>query len=305
MRVIHEIGECVSVEIDGVERLRYRYPVAGRADRSLPRPFFSPIRTPDGIEITAHSPVDHFWHRGLWFTYKYVNRVNYWEENQEIVGRQVVPESAMLTTDIDPGRSRVRWAHPLSWIDARDGQTIERLREDREITVESLSDGALVLTLRSAVTPAEETTLDRTPFSTWGGYGGLYVRMTQALQKQRLVLAGETPTESPRFEAAAVGSRHRWAGIEGRLDTDADIGERWAAFVFLPSTRNRRYPEPFYGDARPFYNFFGPAPLFAEPIVLTAGETFVYEVRTLILPRRIDIEEVERHFETWNGTQTP
>ena len=281
LRVFHEPGRHLRVEQNGVERLRYEYQLPGDPSPSAPKPFCHPIRTPGGVEMTALSPGDHPWHRGLWFAWKYVNGVNYWEENQEIVGRQVTlapPEIESVDTDA------VRWTSEIAWRDdAEKGVERTRLLERRTITCQAVPDGALILDWDVTQTARQEVTLDRTPFTTWGGYGGLFVRMTQRLHAQRIVLAGGTVTQRP------TGESYRWGAIEGALEDGSA-----AAFVFLPSPQNPRGPEePFYGAARPDWNFFGPAPLFHEPLRLAAGETLRHRYRVLVLPRRVDADEAD------------
>ena len=46
-------------------------------------PFFHPVSTPTGRVLTWDAPPDHVWHHGLWFCWKYINEVNYWEPNQQ------------------------------------------------------------------------------------------------------------------------------------------------------------------------------------------------------------------------------
>lgn len=283
MRIVHEWGRYIGIEHDGVERLRYNYQLEG--DVSAPRPFCHPIRTPAGIEITALEPLDHTWHRGLWFAWKFVNGVNYWEEQGEIVGRQIT----LAPPVIEPAAAQnaVRWTSEIAWRDAQGGVETTRLRERRVIACRLADDGALALDWTSEQTAQEDVLLDRTPFTTWGGYGGLFVRLTQALQEQTIVLDDGTTTDRPLGETA------RWGAIQGRLDTGRD---NQAALVFLPSPQNRRAPEPFYGSARPFYNFFGPAPLFHEPLPLARGETLRLAYRVLVLPRPVDATEVDGYY---------
>jgi type 1 glutamine amidotransferase len=52
---------------------RFRY------DRALDVPYFHPLNTVDGRTMTADRPPDHIWHHGLWFSWKFINKVNYWE----------------------------------------------------------------------------------------------------------------------------------------------------------------------------------------------------------------------------------
>src|SRR5512143_2167480 len=45
------------------------------------KPFFHPLTGADGRVLTNFKPEDHPWHYGLWFSWKYINHVNYWEED--------------------------------------------------------------------------------------------------------------------------------------------------------------------------------------------------------------------------------
>ncbi len=45
-------------------------------------PCFHPVRVSDGPVLTWDRPADHAWHHGLWFSWKYINRVNYWEHDR-------------------------------------------------------------------------------------------------------------------------------------------------------------------------------------------------------------------------------
>ena len=268
MRITHEIGQWIRLTDDnGVERLRYDY-------ASAPKPFIHPIKLPDGTVITEHEPADHIWHRGLWFAFKFVNGINYWEERDEVIGYQKILASPHAIFRKDKGfqiNSGVWW---------KDQEKI-RLEEFREWCCQIQESGDTVLTWRTMLTAQEDVTLDRTPFTTWGGYGGLFVRLRNDLQDAKLVFDDGTIT------TRCTGERYKWGGIEGTTPDGKDC-----AVVFLPNPENTRYPEPFYGAAKPDYHFFGPAPLFHEPIVLEAGETLTYQVRVLILPRRINPEEI-------------
>ena len=42
------------------------------------KPYFHPVRVKNST-LTCVSPPDHPWHLGLWFSWKYINGVNYWE----------------------------------------------------------------------------------------------------------------------------------------------------------------------------------------------------------------------------------
>ena len=45
------------------------------------KPYFDPLGLIDGVSLVWNSPPDHPWHHGLWFSWKGINGVNYWEED--------------------------------------------------------------------------------------------------------------------------------------------------------------------------------------------------------------------------------
>lgn len=234
---------------------------------SAPKPFLHPLCLPDGTPVTELEPADHTWHRGLWFAFKFINGVNYWEEPEPGSQQSVSPPQAHGST----------LHHELHWTD----RGLIRLKEHRTLQIGEIDD-VLIIDWDSQLTAEEDITLDRTPFTTWGGYGGLVVRMRNDLIDPRICFPKGITTQRP------TGERYAWGGIEGTLPSGGN-----AAVVFLPDAENPRYPEPFYGAAKTDWNFFGGAPLFHEPLCLKAGEQLRHRARVLVLPRRITDEEVE------------
>ena len=53
------------------------------------KPFFHPLNA-NSVTLSCESPSDHTWHLGLWFSWKFINGLNYWEYkngyNSEITG---------------------------------------------------------------------------------------------------------------------------------------------------------------------------------------------------------------------------
>ena len=48
-------------------------------DPAAPHWYFHPLGLPGTPALTVDSPGDHVWHHGLWFSWKYIDGVNYWE----------------------------------------------------------------------------------------------------------------------------------------------------------------------------------------------------------------------------------
>src|SRR5437764_1304362 len=55
-------------------------------DAAKGKTFFEPLSVPGGPDLTNYKPADHPWHYGLWFSWKYINHVNYWEEGNPTTG---------------------------------------------------------------------------------------------------------------------------------------------------------------------------------------------------------------------------
>src|SRR5215469_14178152 len=51
--------------------------------RDQGKPYFHPLCLLDGTVLTAARSPDHPWHRGLWWSWKLINGLNYWEEDKK------------------------------------------------------------------------------------------------------------------------------------------------------------------------------------------------------------------------------
>ena len=85
--------------IDGAEcvkggRTVWKFNIANRESK----PFVHPICLPDGRCVTDARPDDHPWHLGLWFCWKYVNGLNYWEPRAPTKGN-LFPDGMTVVRD--------------------------------------------------------------------------------------------------------------------------------------------------------------------------------------------------------------
>ena len=84
-------------------------------DRQQGKPFFHPLCLADGTELTALRPADHVWHRALWFSWKFINGLNYWEEDPKT--GQSEGQTEILGLEVSPtltGRPRLNWTSPIT-----------------------------------------------------------------------------------------------------------------------------------------------------------------------------------------------
>ena len=177
-----------------------------------PRPYVHPLTTPASAVLTVEAPADHPWHHALWFTIKFVNGENFWEEYGEFGTLRTITTSESTSVDgsIQEVVARLQWIAP-------DGETV-RAGETRTIRTTPLDADAYAIdwteSLRfPVIEPVTDTVLDRTPFTTWGGYGGLTFRGAPDFTDTAIRLADGTDRDR------ALGDPSPWLSIEGTPHT--------------------------------------------------------------------------------------
>ncbi|HTO02806.1 MAG TPA: DUF6807 family protein [Opitutus sp.] len=153
-------------------------------DSAKGKPFFHPVSVNGGTSLTNFRPEDHPWHYGLWFSWKFINGANYWEENRQTGRSEGTTRwgTPKIDTKAD-GRAiiafTVTYTHPSGRVD---------LTEARELHVSApATDGSYFIDWSSRfVAGTEGAVLDRTPMPNEpegkfnGGYAGLSARLASA-----------------------------------------------------------------------------------------------------------------------------
>ena len=99
-------------------------------DPSAGKPFFHPVTVGGGPSLTARSPEDHPWHYGVWFSWKYINGVNYWEEDRTTGKPAGATRWKVASLDPRPDGSAtiqldVSYVHPSGRVDLTEKRTLE------------------------------------------------------------------------------------------------------------------------------------------------------------------------------------
>lgn len=147
------------------------------------KPYFHPLRI-NGYDLTLERPADHPWHRGLWFSWKFINKVNYWEEDPEeglSEGR-----SKIIKVGIAPGKDYSAIVN-IKLEYAPDG--MEKVLSEQRILHISHPDakGNYIIDWKLDFTAEDSLVIfDRTPplkygGEVWGGYAGLGYRGAETL----------------------------------------------------------------------------------------------------------------------------
>lgn len=260
MFVTHDVDKVITV------RQGPHAPVAWSLDyASEPKPYFHPVRTPQGHTLSLAEPFDHLWHRGLWFTFKFVNGDNFWEEREEF-GSQVVCGVPRIVHD-DP--DSVTISMELDWMPPGDGDAV--LSEQRTITYRPGVD-ADTYDWSTVITPHREIELDRTPYTTWGGYGGLSFRGSRHWHVDRYLLPDGA------VERLTPGTRAEWCDLSGRIDGGPGLT---GGLAMLDHPDNVCFPTPWYAGSGSG-TFINAALLFHKPMSLTEGEELRLRYRVLV-----------------------
>jgi hypothetical protein len=278
MKLEHDIGHSIELS-DGSRRL-WRYVYSGK-----PKPYFHPLSSPSGHVLTNFEPSDHVWHRGLWFTFKFVNGENFWEENDPYGTQRTL---APPTTWTGPG-DRIAIASKLTWERPNGAGTI--FRESRTFTHVPIGVDAYALDFDTTLIPWFNVLLDRTPFTTWGGYGGLIIRGSRSWLDARHLLADGSTNPRP------TGVPAIWCDLSGKLDGGKDLS---AGVAMFDHPANPRHPTPWYGATGPGL-YLSSAPLFHEPMPLKKGDALRLRYRVLVHDRMWEKDRLQQAYDAWLG----
>jgi hypothetical protein len=242
-----------------------------------PKPFFHPVATPSGIVLSCDRPPDHAWHHGLWFCWKYINGINYWEPAQG--------------SDLPAGRTK--------WEDVEIA-----VKEDGSANISldltyAPADKPAVLTEKRviAVSPPdrkgtyyfdwmcrftagnEDLQLDRTPLEDepggqpWGGYAGLSVRLSQSLSDR-----GAATTDGP----VEFNAQSRFRGRALAMDYHGAVQNSQVGMAICDHPDNLNHPSPWYAIRTPVMSYFSPAVICYGPASLSAGQSMTLKYRVLV-----------------------
>jgi hypothetical protein len=250
------------------------------------KPCFHPVALVDGPDLVWYRPPDHPWHLGLWFSWKFINGVNYWEEDPKtglLAGRTEWETPQIETRPDFSARITIHLAHRPSG-----GAPV--LTEHARIEVSPPnSHGAYWQDWELIFTAAgQDVVLDRAPLAhepngqPWGGYAGLSVRFSRGLQGARAV------TEQSGIEF----SEGRYRGKASAMDYAGLIDSREAGIAILDHPGNLNAPSPWYAIADQTMCYFSPSVLCYGPHTIKAGQSLTLRYRLIVHPGRWDAERL-------------
>jgi hypothetical protein len=268
------------------------------AKRGIDKPFFHPLATADGNTLTQERPADHVWHHGLWFCFKEINGVNFWEENKETglsAGHTILKS---MEAQKNPDFSAYMDLDLRYQIPGENGQPARDLiKERRKISVSAPDDaGNYHIDFHHYFTALEDVVLDRTPLlgesdgKSYGGYAGLSFRHfghpeNWQIRDQWKFIA---PNAIEDEEKKVHGSRQPWVAYSGEL------GNGSAATAMFDHPSNAGFPTKWYTSNG--LVFYSPAFIFDKAMKLANGESLTLRYRVKIYSMSPSEKELGEEF---------
>ncbi len=254
------------------------------------KPYFHPLTAMDGTTFTDLRPQDHPWHRALWFSWKRINGINYWEEDRD-TGKPRGGYTRLVSTrhqTLPSGELRI-----IQHLEYAPGPTADPiLLETRTIVLRAPQPSELYTIDWSATFTAmeSEVVLDRTPIvgqehgTIWGGYAGLSIRLNQEMVKGTFL--GSEGMEGTQGH----GKPAAWVCFQ------APAGP---SLLFMDHPSNPRFPSKWYINQEMPY--FSPAVIFDGPLTLLRGEFLKLRYRVIVSSEKLDAESAAQLWQVWQS----
>lgn len=262
-------------------------------DKANDKPYFHPLRTPMGLDMTLERPADHPWHRGLWFSWKSINGVNYWEENRETghsAGRSLIKKVKSKLGKKD-AHADIR-----VWMEYSDSGKA-RVTELRHLEISAPENGRYLIKWDHEFDAKEDVTLylekpAKHGGVAWGGYAGLSYRGSDQLRHPTFFASGGWTNQQ---DLTGYGEKERWMGIVAK-NNNTDV----SLFLF-DHPGNVRYPSPWYIWYAEGHNlFFTPSFLFDGPLLLKKGQKLRLRYGVWVADGKVTTAEIEKQFSSFS-----
>jgi len=257
--------------------------------------YFHPLAADHSV-LTCVAPADHPWHLGLWFSWKFINSVNYWEYLNDFKSEKKGYKSAGIAQirQIDIHKNPDFSVNINMELQYHPADSDAIMTEKRNILVSPPFDnGSYFIDHESISIPvADEVVLDRTPIEgepegkSWGGYAGLNIRFNQDYTSPEIIF----PSESQTY------NKDNWLYMGFNTLTGKKAG--------ICVLQNPDYSSPsaswyvINDPITPFF-YYSPAVLYDNRIILKRGETLHLKYRVWILPGETSKEYLQSKYDDY------
>jgi hypothetical protein len=270
---------------DDTELFRYVYQPSD-AQLESPRPFFHPVRTLAGDQVSLYRPHDHVWHKGIAWSLPNLGPENFWggptfrrgDGYIQLPNNGAMRHESFAYAVVRDDVARIN--ERLTWV-TESGQAV--IAEHRRIVVRAWpADAAWVLEFETTMHNDSEQLIVIGSPTTEGrenaGYGGLFWRGPRSFTGGQVI----TPDHADGGDDV-MGWRGPWLAFVGRHDEHG----RTSSLLFRDSPENFSYPSHWFVRSTPFACVC-PAPFFSAEYPLAAGESLTLSYHIVIADGALD-----------------
>ncbi|YCK80853.1 PmoA family protein [Arthrobacter sp. D3-18] len=258
-----------------------------------PRPYFHPLTTLEGDDVTISRPWDHVWHKGLSWALPNVGEHNFWggaTYTRETGYANLDNNGAMkheAFTSIEDSETSVMAAETLLWTAQphEAGQEAEPLiREQRRFAIQLLpAENVWTLLFETTMDNVSGGQIDIGSPTTEGrdnaGYGGLFWRGPRSFTGGKFQSANGTGADD------FMGTRSPWIAFTGQHDVTC----RKSSILFVEDQANPGASNQWFARSSMFA-CLGSAPFFSEVVPLKVSEPLTYRYAVVIADGALEDE---------------
>lgn len=247
-------------------------------DDTQDKPYFHPLRTPKGHNLTLERPDDHPWHRGLWFSWKKINGVNFWEEDPSTglaKGRSIINSVHVETNQDFSAKIVINISYEENKnILLKEVRTllVSAPSGNNDYTIDWHQDFEAMKKVRLYLEkPAKHGGVK------WGGYAGLSYRASESLVNHRFSSSNGWENSN---SLTGYGEKGKWMDLTASV---VGASKDYVGLTIFDSPKNRRHPSPWYiwftvGE----HAFFTPSLLFNGPMDLSENDHFTLQYLIMV-----------------------
>lgn len=277
-------GSALTFTADGRPIATYTYKPTDDQYES-PRPFFHPLITLVGDDVTIYRPWDHVWHKGLSWALPNVGPHNFWggatytraTEYANLDNNGAMTHESF--TGIDQSGAGITASESLTWT-SQEGAPV--IAESRRFSIQLLDDeagsgtaGAYAILFETRMINISGTDIQIGSPTTEGrdnaGYGGLFWR------GPRSFTGGEFRSQDAAGNDEFMGTRSPWIAFTGKHDVTC----RSSTIAFVEDPTNPGAPNQWFARSSMFA-CLGSAPFFSAEVPLREGVPLTYRYAVVI-----------------------
>ncbi|MGX1930948.1 DUF6807 family protein [Flagellimonas sp. 2504JD4-2] len=258
------------------------------------KPFFYPLSNSYGTNMVWCRPNDHPWHYGHWFSWKYLNGVNFWEENQDTRESEGIIKIVDVKKELLAGYG-ANFIFQIEYCLKNGGAILEEKRAIKISELDSLGsyfiDWKLNFRGQSVDVIFDRTIPGNLGGPGWGGYAGLSIRFAKELMGHSFMMSnGDILMD----DVVGYGKKGKWMDMTGQFKES-----QVTAGISIFNHPDNNETVPWYIYKHKAFAFYNPALIFEKSFQINRGDEFELNYRVFIHNDRLSFAEIEKKYEDY------